>query len=63
MEKKIISLVLAALLLLGMVFVSAAIFEDKAEVEEEAPVPVCGPNTCSFECGGQCGTQTCGCRR
>ena len=61
MEKKtLIATVLAVLLIVGAIFVSAALENEEVseEVEEQQ---VCGAQTCNQQCGGSCGVPKCGC--
>ncbi|MFA5141437.1 MAG: hypothetical protein WC471_00515 [Candidatus Woesearchaeota archaeon] len=66
-NKHIIASAFAVLLIVGAVFVSAAILQ-----QDSAPAPVqdlikstcsagCGTGTCAMGCGGTCGNPNCGC--
>ncbi|MBD3304482.1 hypothetical protein GF343_05020 [Candidatus Woesearchaeota archaeon] len=65
MDRTIMVGVMVALLLVGAVFVSAQLPTSNA-VEDNAPEttqPICGPGTCSGQCGRSCGIPDCGCGR
>ncbi|MBD3248431.1 hypothetical protein GF336_00110 [Candidatus Woesearchaeota archaeon] len=64
-KKTIAAVVIAALVILGAIFVSAGM-EDRTEEKDTVSLsekPACGPDTCNNECGGGCGIPTCGCGR
>jgi len=66
MEKiTIIAVIVVALVIVGTIFVSAALQQDKEEVSVTqtgcAKAATCGANTCDGQCGGSCGRSSCGC--
>lgn len=61
MDKKVlIGAVFLLFLVAGLMFVSANLGQNNAEIVEE-PEPTCGADTCGLECGGNCGIPSCGC--
>jgi len=66
MEKTtLVTAISVALLVVGVLFVSANIPAEEAVVDESGTcnsIPkTCGPSTCKQQCGGTCGIPSCGC--
>ncbi len=65
MEKKLIGLAIAIILVVGLMFVSANTQADSEEKPTasscEIAEPICGSSTCNQQCGGSCGIPRCGC--
>ena len=61
MEKALmIGIVIAAILVVGIVLVAAELPSEPTVQQEE---PLCGPETCDYNCGGNCSVPSCGCSR
>lgn len=68
MEKiTLLVLIVGLFLMVGILFASAHFgSEEKSDGGEEMKEDVqqaCGDGTCNFQCRGQCGVPSCGCRR
>ena len=68
-KAKSITLIVALIAIVGIIFVSASFTpkesasEEKIEAGTTCGTPTCGTENCNFECGGDCGIPKCGCGR